>query len=152
MCSSDLGFDPGGAVRARAMAAVTALGLSEEAVNHMVPNGGYAEFATYTGFAWWWRLEHLLSSSRLPKVLGLFLLGLWVARRQLFVEPARHRALLVRTLRFGLVLGLPGCWLASAYASWSHPPRAWHELVPTIGYAIGVVPLALAYEIGRAHV
>lgn len=139
------GFDPGGVFRAQAQAAQKALGVTDEQLNHLVPDGGYAEFARYTGAVWWWRLEHLFASSRLPKVLGLFVLGLWVARRQLFVDPTRHRALLMRTLRLGLVVGVPGCWLATKYSSGSHPPRAWHELVPTFGYAIGVVPLALAY-------
>lgn len=143
-------FDPGAGVRAIALNEDAKLGLSEAEINRMVPEGGLSEFATYRQGAWWWRIEHLLSTNRLPKVLGLFLLGLWVSRRKLFVDPALHRALLKRVFWSGVVLGLPFAvlqWWSSEHLR--HVPEA-EGMVFTVAYAFGVVPLALACSSGFA--
>lgn len=143
-------FDPAAGARAMALAGDAALGVPAERINDMVPNGGLAEFNAYMNGAWWWRMEHLLGTSRLPKVFGLFLLGLWVARRKLFVDPAAHRPLLKRVCIVGFAFGLPFAvlnWWSGQHLK--HLPHA-EGLVGTVGYALGVVPLALAYASGFA--
>jgi uncharacterized protein len=141
-------FDPAAGARAMALAGDGALGVPETGINSMVPNGGLKEFNAYMNGAWWWRIEHLLATSRLPKVLGLFLIGLWVSRRKLFVDPSQHRVLLKRVCIGGAALGLP----FSVLQWWSgehlkNVPEA-EGLIGTIAYALGVVPLALAYASG----
>lgn len=142
--------DPGARMRAMALAADTQLGVPENEINGMVPNGGLHEFVLYMKGAWLWRMEHILGSSRIPKVLAMFLIGLWVSRRKVFVDPGVNRALLRRVCFSGLALGLP----ASLLMWWSnehveHLPNA-QGLVGTVGYAFGVAPLALAYAAGFA--
>jgi uncharacterized protein len=92
----------------------------------------------------------VVSSNRPQKVLGLFLIGLWIARRKLYADPQRHRPLLKRVFFGGLLLGLPFCTL-NWYSTHNLPgmPDV-AGLVATISYALGVVPLALAYASGFA--
>lgn len=143
-------FDPAAGARAMALAGDAELHRTEAEINRMVPEGGLAEFLAYRKGGWWWRIEHLLATSRLPKVLGLFLIGLWVSRRQLFVDPSQHRPLLKRVCIGGAALGLP----FSVLQWWSgehlkNVPET-EGLIGTIAYALGVVPLALAYASGFA--
>lgn len=140
--------DPGARRRDLALAADAQLGVSEGSINDMVPNGGLHEFVLYMKGAWLWRMEHILGSNRIPKVLAMFLIGLWVSRRKLFLRQKESRVLLRRLCFLGLALGLP----ASFLMWWSNEhlerlPNA-EGLIATVGYAFGVVPLALAYAAG----
>ncbi len=83
-------------------------------------------------FSWALRLE----SWRIPKVLGIMLIGLVVGRRLASGGLLGNRRLLFHVLVAGLAIGLPA---SAAYA-----------LIPGLGQAdwpslIGTVPLALAY-------
>jgi hypothetical protein len=53
------------------------------------------------------RVADLTYQMRPAKVLGMFLLGLWIGRRALFAATAQTRPLLRRMARFGFALGLP---------------------------------------------
>ncbi|WP_300973394.1 DUF418 domain-containing protein [Sphingomonas sp. LHG3406-1] len=53
------------------------------------------------------RLGDLTYQMRFTKVLGMFLIGLWVGRRALFAATPETRPLLARTMRFGIGIGLP---------------------------------------------
>lgn len=88
-----------------------------------------------TPFSWALRVE----SWRIPKVLGIMLIGLVVGRRLASGGLLEDRLLLRKVLIAGLVIGLPA---SAAYA-----------LIPNLGQAdwpslIGTVPLALAYAAG----
>ena len=85
-----------------------------------------------TPFSWALRLE----SWRIPKVLGIMLIGLVVGRKLASGDLLENRKLLRQVLMAGLAIGLPA---SAAYA-----------LIPGLGQAdwpslIGTVPLALAY-------
>ena len=85
-----------------------------------------------TPFSWALRLE----SWRIPKVLGIMLIGIVVGRRLAAGTLLENRKLLRQVLVAGLAIGLPA---SAAYA-----------LIPGLGQAdwpslIGTVPLALAY-------
>ena len=85
-----------------------------------------------TLYSWGVRLE----SWRIPKVLGIMVLGLWVGRRIARGELIGDARLLKRILLVGLMVGLPA---SLVYAS-----------LPDVGQshwssAIGTVPLGLAY-------
>ena len=112
--------------------------------DNSIVEGSLTQFLAYNEIGWLWRFQHLLGDNRLPKVFGLFVLGLWVARRQLFVDPVLHRVLLTRVLRFGLLVGLPAAVLAWWTAGYG-PKQTWSDLLPTIAFTFGAVPLALGY-------
>ena len=97
------------------------------------------------------RWADLFASVRFPKVLGMFVLGLWTVRAGIALAPAMHRALLVRWCRLGLGIGLP----ANLIAAWTL--LHWPYLPPSIGaflgvamQGIGVPMLATGYAAGVA--
>ena len=80
-----------------------------------------------------------LETWRIPKVLGIMLVGLWVGRRLADGRLLANRLLLLRVLGGGLLVGVPA---SIVYASRSGlGQQDW----PSI---IGTVPLALAYAAG----
>jgi uncharacterized protein len=92
-----------------------------------------------TGWIYAWALK--LETWRIPKVLGIMLIGLVVGRRLVAGTLLENRALLWRVLAGGLVIGLPG---SLAYAL---IPASGQDGLPSL---IGTVPLALAYAAGFA--
>ena len=143
-------FDPGAYPRSLAKAGIERLGFTREAWRASVVNGGLHEFVESRKITWLFRIDNLLSSNRLPKVFAMFLLGLWVSRRKLFVGPEAHAALLKRVLLIGSLIGLPGCMLMYwAQEHLEELPLA-EGLWETVGYTLGVVPLAMAYASGFA--
>ena len=110
-----------------------------------LPTGGWAEFTSVCKRTWILRAWLIVDSNRPQKVLGLFLIGLWIARRKLFADPVQHRKMLRRVLVGGLAIGLPFCtlnWYSLRHMG-AFPDL--EVITGTISYALGVVPLALAY-------
>lgn len=98
----------------------------------------------------WFRYGDLLDSGRPFKVLAMFLLGLLIGRHRAWERLDHHAPLLRRVLTAGLVLGIPAC-LAQAWVA--NLPRdvtlgGWRVVIDSALYAVGVVPLALAYAAG----
>lgn len=94
---------------------------------------GWASWAlSGTPFSWGLRLE----TWRIPKVLGIMLVGMAVGRRLASGGLVENRTLLRQVLVAGLAIGLPA---SAAYALLPRQDQAdWPSL-------IGTVPLALAY-------
>ena len=93
------------------------------------------------------RYGDLLDSGRPFKVLAMFLLGLLIGRHRAWERLDHFAPLLRRVLALGQVIGLPmslgQAWVAGL-------PRettmgGWRVLLDSALYALGVVPLALAY-------
>lgn len=84
----------------------------------------------------WFSLGLRLESWRIPKVLGIMLVGLWVGRRLATGTLFDDRRLLWQVLVGGLAIGLP----ASAVYAWT--PGLGQASWPSL---VGTVPLALAY-------
>lgn len=94
---------------------------------------------------WWLALYSL----RFPKLLGAFLLGLWLARRGIVTHPGAHRRLLARLLAFGLLLGTPAnLWLASLIAAVPERPPSGQVWLRFSVDALAVPTLTLAYLAG----
>ena len=92
------------------------------------------------------RWSDLFVTMRFPKVLGMFVLGLWTVRRGIALDPAAHRDTLVTWRRLGLGAGLAanliGAW---AFAHWPYLPPSVGGLVGVAGQAIGFPLLAVGY-------
>jgi uncharacterized protein len=92
------------------------------------------------------RWADLFATVRFPKVLGMFVLGLWTVRTGLALTPSDHRATLVRWSKLGWSVGLP----ANMIAAWAfeHSPYLPPSPLGLLGVAmqgIGVPMLALGY-------
>jgi len=92
------------------------------------------------------RWADLFASVRFPKVLGMFVLGLWTVRAGIVQAPAAHRATLVRWALLGWGIGLPAN-LGAAFAleRWPYLPPSLGGLLGVVGQAVGVPMLALGY-------
>lgn len=90
------------------------------------------------------RFSELLSSMRVPRVLGAFLLGMWAGRRRIFEDPGGRRAFVRRVLIWGLPIGLAASGVQAAMSSPERPLHAPVRIVEDLVSA-GAVPLALAY-------
>ena len=89
------------------------------------------------------RMWEFVGGHRLPKVLGLFLLGYLIGKHQLY---ARLETLPLRRIGcWTAVVGLPASLLYALSATQAHP---WGLVVHSLLYAVSVVPLALAYIAG----
>lgn len=143
-------FDPLGPVLQFHQAREAALGSGTVPSMLAAATGGWNELMDANTHTWSFRFVHLIESNRPPKVLGLFLLGLWIARRELFTEVERRTALLKRLCIGGFVIGLPCSvlmWWAQEHAGY---PPAPSSLLRTTSYALSVVPLAIAFASGFA--
>ena len=95
------------------------------------------------------RYGYLFYVSRISKVIGMFLIGYVIGRYDFYKNLLLHKKLAIRIIVVGILLGLPFNYLLASYMS-SPLDGEYHNLQPsglifTIYYALGVVPLALAY-------
>jgi uncharacterized protein len=92
------------------------------------------------------RWADLFASVRFPKVLGMFVLGLWTVRAGIATAPAIHRALLVKWSRIGLGIGLPANIIATlAFERWPYLPPSAGGLIGVAMQGIGIPMLAIGY-------
>jgi uncharacterized protein len=92
------------------------------------------------------RWADLFFTVRFPKVLGMFVLGLWSVRQGIATSPANHRAILVKWATLGWTIGLP----ANMAAAWvftraDYLPPSVGGFIGTALQGIGVPMLALGY-------
>ena len=92
------------------------------------------------------RWADLFATVRFPKVLGMFVLGLWVVRAGIPQSLATHRALLVRWTKIGWGFGLPFNIVAAfALQRWPYLPPSVGGLLGTVAQAGGIPLLAIGY-------
>ena len=53
------------------------------------------------------RMTEFIASDRYFKVLGLFLVGLWIGKKKIYNDIGHHRPLLKRVMTFGFAIGIP---------------------------------------------
>jgi uncharacterized protein len=119
-----------------------------------------AEFVTLMKDSTWWdvlkgnmagffyRYGYLFFVSRVPKVLGMFLIGYVVGRSDFYKNIVQHKKILYRVIGIGLVIGLPANYFLAHYMAefeGDYYNLKTNGLYETIVYALGVAPLALAY-------
>jgi uncharacterized protein len=108
--------------------------------------GSYPEVVAANAFMYAGTWIRYLLSIRIPRVLGMFLIGVWLDRRNVFRDPEANRGLLVRTALWGAAIGLPAnlavAWLAEDQMAL---PASGPGLLQTTLTSVGVPALALAY-------
>lgn len=87
------------------------------------------------------RWADLFATMRFPKILGMFVLGLWLVRRGMATNPAAHRPILERWRLIGLTGGLA----ANILATWAN--ARWPYFPPTAGGLIGVAAQAIGFPL-----
>ena len=118
------------------------------------------EFAAIMKEITWWdvlknnlsgffyRYSYLFHVSRVPKVLGMFLIGYVVGRSDFFKNLDQHRKLVYIIIVAGLLIGIPANYMLADQMEnhmGDYFQMKMNGLYQTIWYAIGVVPLAMAY-------
>jgi uncharacterized protein len=92
------------------------------------------------------RWADLFATVRFPKVLGMFVLGLWTVRTGLALSPSGHRTSLVRWSLLGCGVGLPANVIAAwAFQHWPYLPPSVGALLGVAMQGVGVPLLALGY-------
>ncbi len=89
------------------------------------------------------RLWEFVSGHRLPKVVGLFILGYLTGKHHLYVR--LQELPLQRLMRLSCLIGIPTSLCYAWSATQGHP---WGLTVHSLLYAISVVPMAGVYVIG----
>jgi uncharacterized protein len=139
-------FHPGTPFEIAGMHARQRLGLFDAGTRLETMQGGYWLWLKGNAAGAFFRYSNLMYSGRFFKILAMFLLGFYVGRRQIVQRLDAHRPLLKRLLTVGLVLGIPGnlvlAWLMERGDDF---PASGLGLTQTVVYALGVVPLSLAY-------
>jgi uncharacterized protein len=92
------------------------------------------------------RWADLFVTVRFPKVLGMFVLGLWTVRAGLALSPSFHRATLLRWSRLGWGVGLPANIIAAwAFQQWPYLPPSVGALLGVAMQGVGIPMLAIGY-------
>ena len=94
------------------------------------------------------RLGDLVFQMRFTKVLGMFLIGLWVGRRAIYADLGRHLPLLRGICRWGLTIGLPLSFARAIFTMWPGEERPIIEFAAEVAYVLGTPTLALGYAAG----
>ena len=106
---------------------------------------GWQEWRNWQASGWLYRYSYILDSNRIPKVLGMFLLGFYAGRKMIYVNLENYVSIFKLLRRWGFIIGIPSA-IACTYFEFfgKHIPDAM-GLAHTIFYATSVVPLCLAY-------
>lgn len=116
------------------------------AVFEAVGTGGIVEAFTGNLLLLAGRWFDLFATMRFPKVLSMFVLGLWTVRTGLALSPGTWRPTLVRWSLLGWSIGLPANLVAAwAMERWEYLPPSSGGLLGVVMQAVGVPALALGY-------
>ncbi len=117
----------------------------------------YLNFAKHAN--WWdifksnlagffYRYGYLFFVSRIPKVLGMFLIGYALGRSDFYKNIAQNKKIIWWVVGLGLLIGLPANFYLARYMTYfmdDYFNLKINGFYQTLAYALGVAPLALAY-------
>lgn len=106
---------------------------------------GWKEWKNWQASGYFYRYAYIIESNRIPKVLGMFLLGLLAGRKLIYLRLEEYASFFKKLRNRGFAIGIPAS-LAMAYFEIDDKsiPHV-QGLFDSIAYALGVVPLGLAY-------
>lgn len=84
-------------------------------------------------------------AANLPQVVGIFLIGVWCARRRLLERAGEHRAAWRRVALFGLAVGLPANLVTAITYTAGAPADPAVFALSSLGFWLGPLILAPAY-------
>ena len=87
------------------------------------------------------RCQEFIEGNRVFKVLGLFLLGLYVGRNRIYARLSDYTAILKKIRKYGFLVGLP----VSCLFAWNAVDGQLGLIAGSTIYALSVVPMSLAY-------
>lgn len=88
------------------------------------------------------RMWEFVGGHRLPKVVGLFIIGYLIGKHRLYARLDEHKTRLRTLCRYALLWGLPTSALYAWSATGGHP---WGLTLHSLLYALSVIPLAAGY-------
>ena len=125
------------------------LGVTSEAdYMAMAKNASWWDVLKGNISGFFYRYGYLFFVSRVPKVLGVFLIGYALGRSDFYKNIGQHKKTVYIIIAAGLLIGLPANYYLARYMTyfmgdyWQLKTKGLYQ---TIAYAAGVVPLALAY-------
>ncbi|HUR65106.1 MAG TPA: DUF418 domain-containing protein [Chitinophagaceae bacterium] len=124
----------------------TGLPTDDSFASYLYRDGaGWQEWRNWQASGYLYRYSYILDSNRIPKVLGMFLIGFYAGRKMIYMRLEDHVPLFKKLRRWGLIIGIPSA-AAGFYFEFfqKHIPEP-QGLLHTLFYATSVVPLCLAY-------
>ena len=121
---------------------------SQEEYMNLVKNANWWDTFKSNLAGFFYRYGYLFFVSRIPKVLGMFLVGYVIGRTDFYKNIGQHKKLIYWVVGIGLVIGLPANYYLAHYMTTAmndYFQLKEKGMYQTIAYALGVVPLALAY-------
>jgi len=121
---------------------------SEEEFMKIMKQGTWFDQLKMNISGFFWRYNYLFFVSRVPKVLGMFLIGYVIGRSDFYKNILQYKKLLYWVIGIGLIVGLPANFYLARYITYfnnDYFSLKTKGLYQTIFYALGVVPLAMAY-------
>jgi len=88
------------------------------------------------------RIQEFIEGNRVFKVMGLFLIGLYIGRNKLYAEQEDKQTLLKKVRFYGFLIGIPTTLLYTWSAMNSHP---WGLTIHSLLYTVSILPLSLGY-------
>ncbi len=121
---------------------------SQEDFNNLLKTGTWWDIFKGNLAGFFFRYGYLFFVSRIPKVLGMFLIGYVVGRSDFYKNIAQHKKLLYVVIAVGLLIGLPANYYLAHYMTLyegDYFNLKINGFYQTVAYALGVAPLALTY-------
>lgn len=106
---------------------------------------GWNEWRRWLESGWAYRYSYILNSNRIPKVLGMFLLGFYAGRKMMYLHLEDYVSLFKKMRLWGLVVGIPAAIACTYFEIFQKEIPNPIGLGHSFFYAISVVPLCLAY-------
>lgn len=118
----------------------------EKYSQYLFYNGsGFEQWRNWQASGWAYRINYILDSNRIPKVLGMFLLGFYAGRKMMYAQLENHISLFKKLRFWGLLIGIPASVASFYFEIFQKGIPSPVGLFRTFFYAISVVPLCLAY-------
>ncbi|HAO45786.1 MAG TPA: DUF418 domain-containing protein [Ferruginibacter sp.] len=121
---------------------------SEESYREFAKNANWWDMLKGNVAGFFYRYGYLFFVSRIPKVLGMFLVGYALGRSDFYKNIAQNKKIIYWVIGVGLLIGLPANFYLARYMTYfmdDYFNLKTKGLYQTIAYALGVAPLAMAY-------
>ena len=109
------------------------------------PGSGWKEWRNWQASGFLYRYSYLIETNRIPKVLGMFLLGFCAGRKMMYANLDQYVPLFKKIKRWGFIIGIPASFAHVYFMFKGKGIPDPMGLATTTFYALSVVPLSLAY-------